>query len=73
MLAYDGKRPDIPEEDIARRNTIAALLEEWELVEIVDKNSIESPKAPMNEIKVLNSKEKGNWTLTSKYTIGKKN
>lgn len=72
MLAYDGKRPDIPEEDIARRNTIVALLEEWELIDVEDKSLIETPRAQMNEIKVLNAKEKSSWTLTSKYTIGRK-
>ena len=72
MFILDGKKNTFTEEDLARRNTIVNLLEEWELVSIVHKNSTESVLAPINQIKILSHKEKSNWTLEAKYNIGKK-
>ena len=51
--------------------TIASLLEEWKLLKIVDKTKVAEPKAPMSQIKVISFKDKGNWTLESKYSIGR--
>lgn len=72
MLALDGKQTDYSDDDRARRNTIAGLLAEWGLVDIVDPAKIAEPKAPMPTIKILTHKEKGDWTLITKYTVGKK-
>lgn len=71
LFALDGKETNFSDEDKARRNTIAALLEQWGLIEIIDPAKIESPRAPMSQIKVLPYREKGAWTLESKYSIGK--
>jgi Bacteriophage translational regulator len=71
LFALDGKATDFSEEDKARRNTIATLLEEWGLVQLVDPSKTADPKAPMNQIKVISYKEKGDWELCSKYSIGK--
>lgn len=72
LFALDGKPTDFTEEDIARRNTIAGLLEEWGLFRIQDSDRFSSPKSPMNQIKVLSHKEKTDWILESKYSIGSK-
>lgn len=72
LFALDGKPSNFSEEDKGRRNTIANLLEEWDLITIVDKAASESPKTPMNQIKVLPYKEKDAWELVTKYNIGRK-
>lgn len=72
LFALDGKETDFSEEDVARRNAIAKLLEEWELLKIVDPKKIEEPIAPISTIKIISYKEKNQWILTSKYNIGKK-
>ena len=72
MFALDGKHSNFSDEDKGRRNTIAKLLEDWGLVKIVDPNKFSSPKATMNQIKILPHKEKDEWTLITKYAIGKK-
>lgn len=72
MFLLDGKKTNFNEEDLARRNTIANLLDEWGLVEIIDKEKTKSPVCPLNKIKVLSYKEKSEWTLISKYSIGTK-
>ena len=72
MFAIDGKPTNFSDEDTGRRNTIAKLLEDWGLVKIVDPARFESPKATMNQIKILPHKEKDEWTLVTKYAIGKK-
>ncbi len=69
LFALDGKESSITENDIARRNSIAKLLEEWELLEIVDSSKIDQ-LAPMSQIKVLPHKEKDEWNLIAKYNIG---
>jgi len=72
LFALDGKPSNITESDVARRNTIIKLLKEWELVEINQPDSVESPVAPISQIKVLPFKDKDEWELTAKYNIGKK-
>jgi hypothetical protein len=72
MFALDGKPATFDDDDKGRRNTIAKLLEDWGLVKIVDPNRAASPKATMNQIKIIPHKEKNEWTLVTKYAIGKK-
>ena len=69
LFALDGKRTNLTENDISRRNTIANLLKDWGLVEIF--GNAESV-APLSQIKVLSFREKSEWTLETKYNIGKK-
>jgi len=70
LFMLDGKEATFSEGDIARRNRIVVLLDEWELIEIVDKSKIQDPVAPLNQIKIIPFKEKNNWNLITKYTIG---
>jgi len=70
MFALDDLPTSINSEDTGRRNTIACLLEEWGLVKIVDKAKIVD-KVPLNKIKILPFKEKGEWELCPKYHIGR--
>jgi hypothetical protein len=72
LFILDGKNNTFTDEDRARRNTIVNLLEEWDLIEVVDPNKSQDPVAPLNQIKILSHKEKGNWILEAKYNIGKK-
>ena len=69
LFALDGKPTNISINDSERRNTIAGLLADWELVEIIGNNE---SKAPLSQIKVLSFKEKDEWILETKYNIGKK-
>tara|TARA_B100000900_G_scaffold411669_1_gene431833 strand:- start:961 stop:1368 length:408 start_codon:yes stop_codon:yes gene_type:complete len=69
LFALDGKETNLSENDIARRNTIAKLLNDWNLVEV--KGNME-PAAPLSQIKILAFKDKDEWTLETKYNIGKK-
>ena len=71
LFALDGKTANISDNDIERRNTIAQLLADWELVEILN-SAMAEKKAPLSQIKVLAFKEKSEWTLEPKYNIGKK-
>lgn len=71
LFALDGKQTDFSDEDKGRRNTIANLLEEWGLCKIVDASKSSEPKAIMNQIKIIPFKEKAEWSLESKYSIGK--
>lgn len=71
LFALDGKHTNISENDVQRRNRIAKLLSDWGLLEITNTLS-EEDLAPLNQIKVLSYKDKGEWTLESKYNIGKK-
>ena len=70
LFALDGKDTNISENDIARRNTIANLLQDWGLVKVVSESIVES--APLSQIKVISFKEKNEWKLETKYNIGKK-
>jgi hypothetical protein len=72
LFMLDGKTNDFSEEDKARRNTIVTLLEEWELIKAVNAELIVEPKAPLSQIKILPHKEKSEWELVAKYSIGKK-
>lgn len=72
LFLLDGKKSDFTEDDKARRNTIANLLHEWELVDLVDEDKSKSPVVPISQIKIISHKEKNNWNLVQKYTIGKK-
>ena len=69
LFALDGKQTNLSENDIARRNTIANLLNDWGLVELM---SNAEPIAPLSQIKIISFKEKGEWVLETKYNIGKK-
>lgn len=69
LFSLDGKQTDISENDIARRNTIASLLEEWGLVNIL---TSKGESAPLSQIKIIPFKEKNEWELETKYNIGKK-
>lgn len=71
LFALDGKETDITDNDLERRNTIAKLLEDWGLVKIINKEKIIA-FAPMAQIKVLSFKEKDEWALETKYSIGTK-
>ena len=70
LFALDGKDTNLSENYIARRNTIANLLSDWGLVNVVSKSDVES--APLSQIKVISFKEKNEWKLETKYNIGKK-
>ena len=72
LFALDGKPTDFSEDDRTRRNTIAKLLEDWGLCKIASEPDICQPTGHLNQIKILAFKEKGDWTLTPKYQIGKK-
>jgi hypothetical protein len=72
LFALDGKPTNFAEEDEMRRNTIVNLLEEWGLVEVVNPDMTKEKIAPISQIKVLSHKEKSDWVLEAKYTIGKK-
>jgi hypothetical protein len=69
LFALDGKKTNLSENDIARRNTIANLLKDWGLINIIGEVK---EVAPLSQIKVLSFGEKNEWTLETKYNIGKK-
>jgi hypothetical protein len=73
LFALDGKKTNISLNDIQRRNRIVQLLVDWGLVNISTESQEKiADLAPLNQIKVLSFKEKGEWTLESKYNIGRK-
>jgi len=69
LFALDGKNTNLSENDIARRNTIANLLKDWGLITVIGEVT---NVAPLSQIKVLSYREKNEWTLETKYNIGKK-
>ena len=71
LFGLDGLPYDLSESDIARRNAIIALLEEWELLEIVDTDKCAEPVASIGQLKIIPFKEKNDWELVPKYHIGK--
>ena len=71
LFALDGKHANLTVNDVQRRNRIINLISDWGLVTIVKPDSI-TDVAPLNQIKVLSYKDKGDWVLESKYNIGKK-
>ena len=72
LFALDGKGADFTENDIQRRNTIAKLLSDWGLIEILNSQKFVEDQAPLSQIKVLSFKEKDDWSLVTKYNIGRK-
>tara|TARA_B100001057_G_scaffold377382_1_gene382610 strand:+ start:111 stop:533 length:423 start_codon:yes stop_codon:yes gene_type:complete len=70
LFALDGKKANLSINDVQRRNRIIQLLSDWGLVTTVEDETLDI--APLNQIKVISYKEKGNWTLETKYNIGKK-
>jgi len=71
LFLLDGKKSDLEESDIARRNTIAQLMSDWGLITI-DSNTKLDPLAPLRQIKIISFKDKDDWELCPKYNIGNK-
>ena len=71
LFALDGKHANLTQNDIQRRNRIAQLITDWGLVSIVNTDQVKDI-APLNQIKVLSFKDKGEWILETKYNIGAK-
>lgn len=71
LFRLDRRPTNFDNEDLARRNTIVALLEQWGLITIVDPNKIEDPRLPLDKLKILTFGEKSKWELQPKYRIGK--
>jgi len=71
LFALDGKQADLTENDLQRRNTVAKLLSDWGLITLLQPKLFDDV-APLSQIKVLSFKEKDDWTLQTKYNIGKK-
>ena len=72
LFALDGKHTNLSLNDVQRRNRIIQLLSDWGLITVIEADKI-TDVAPLNQIKVLAFKEKEEWTLESKYNIGRKN
>ena len=71
LFALDGKHANLTSNDVQRRNRIAQLLSDWGLVEVLNTDQIKDI-APLNQIKVLAYRDKGDWILETKYNIGSK-
>ena len=71
LFLLDNLSSDIDEVDLGRRNSIAKLLEEWNLLKVVNKDKLNSVLTPLNQIKIIPHKEKSQWELCPKYHIGK--
>ena len=71
LFKLDGRPADFDDKDLARRNTIANLLQEWGLIKIYEPSITAEPVAPLSQIKVLSYKEKADWQLVPKYNIGR--
>ena len=72
LFILDGKPTNFSENDQARRNTIANLLVEWNLIQLVNSEKTSTLVVPLNQLKILAYKEKEEWVLTAKYNIGNK-
>ena len=73
LFALDGKPTDITENDLARRNAIVNLLEDWGLLKVVNKEQTQTPEPIfLSQIKIISHKEKNEWQLVPKYNIGAK-
>jgi len=72
MFAIDGKPSNFSDEDKGRRNKIIELLQDWQLLKVVESDRIKEPLASMSQIKIINHKEKDDWTLEAKYNMGRK-
>jgi len=73
LFKLDGKQTNFDESDMGRRNTIIDLLRQWNLISVVKDTQIVEPRAPLSQIKVIPFKEKTEWKLTQKYSIGSNN
>jgi len=73
LFKLDGKQTNFDESDVGRRNTIIDLLRQWNLISVVEDTQIVEPRAPLSQIKVIPFKEKTEWKLTQKYSIGSNN
>ena len=71
LFLLDGKKSNLEENDVARRNTIAQLMSDWGLITIENTKQLD-PLAPMRQIKIIPFKEKDKWELCPKYNIGNK-
>lgn len=71
MFILDGKPTNLSLNDIKRRNSIALLLDQWDLLKVLNKEIIEKTTFPLNEIAIITHSEKPNWNIVSKYKIGK--
>ena len=71
LFALDGKHANLTGNDVQRRNRITRLLADWGLISVVKSEAV-ADIAPLNQIKVLSYKDKGDWILEQKYNIGKK-
>lgn len=69
LFMLDGKPSNLMDNDVQRRNTIATLLSDWGLLDIVNHDQA-NDKAPLRQIKVIPHKEKHQWELCPKYNIG---
>ena len=70
LFILDGLESDISDSDVARRNTIVNLLDEWNLLDIVDKDCCQELRASLGQIKIISHRDKGDWELVPKYHIG---
>jgi hypothetical protein len=73
LFQLDGKPTTIEESDLGRRNTICNLLQQWKLLTVVVPTTIETPTVPLSQVKIIPYKEKKDWKLTTKYSIGSTN
>lgn len=73
LFQLDGKPTNLDESDIGRRNSIVDLLKQWNLIEVLNEEQIREPRAPISQIKIVSYKEKNDWKLTTKYSIGNSN
>lgn len=69
LFALDGRPSTLTQEDVARRNTIAALLEQWALCTVINTDEYKELRVPLSSIKVISHKDKGNWNLQQKYSM----
>jgi hypothetical protein len=72
LFSLDGKPTDLSENDIARRNTVTNLLQDWGLIKIVNVEQTTEPTVSLSQVKIISHKEKNDWQLIPKYNIGKK-
>jgi hypothetical protein len=71
LFQLDGKKTNFSEDDLARLNTIANLLHEWNLITLVDEQKSAEPVSPLSQVKIISFKDKNDWKLETKYSIGK--
>jgi len=72
MFSMDGKPSNFSDEDKGRRNKIIELLQDWGLLKVCEPEKVKEPIASMSQIKIINHKEKNDWTLEAKYNMGRK-